>query len=143
MGALNGNNFGAVCNHNVPNVIRGSFRMGAAGEEGPEICRDATGPVPVVFANCFLSPDELAALLNDETYIELNTINNPNGAVRGQVIPPTPPSLGMCDPADALGGDLLLTDGAYQGPTNSMTRSHISQHRFPAHLTKIWNETPI
>ena len=116
VGALNGNDFGAVCNHNVSNVIRGSFRLGAVGEEGPEICRDATGPVPVVFASCFLSQDELDALLNDGTYMELNTINNPNGAVRGQVNAPRPPSLGMCDPADALGGNLPLTDGAYQGP---------------------------
>ncbi len=116
VGGLNGNNFFATCNHNVRNVIRGSFRQGALGEEGPEICRDATGPAPVVFANCFLSPEELAALLSDDTYIELSTINNPNGEVRGQVMAPRPPSLGMCDPADALGGNSPLTDGAYQGP---------------------------
>ena len=116
LGALNGNNFGATCNHNIQNVIRGSFRMGAAGEEGPEICRDATGPVPVVFADCFLSTDELQALLNDGTYIELSTINNPDGAARGQVNAPMTPSLGMCDPDDAVAGSLPLNDGAYQGP---------------------------
>ena len=116
IGGLDGNNFGAVCTHNVQNVIRGSFRLGAAGEDGPEICRDATGPVPVVFAECFLTQEEVDALLNDGTYIELSTITNPNGAVRGQVIPPAPPTLGMCDPADAPGGSLPLTDGAYQGP---------------------------
>ncbi len=56
------NRFQGVVNHNVPNVIRGSFRQGAAGQEGPEICRDAFGPTPVGF-DCFLDPDEVDALL--------------------------------------------------------------------------------
>ena len=107
-----------ICNHNVPNVIRGSLRRGAAGEEGDEICRDAFGPTPVLFG-CFLEPDELDALFNRETYIELNTLNNPNGEVRGQIDPPTPPSLGRCDPADAPSGLLPITDGTYVGPGQS------------------------
>ena len=61
-----------------PNVIRGSLRQGAAGQEGPEICRDAFGPTPVGF-DCLLTPDEVDALANGDTYIELNTSSNPNG----------------------------------------------------------------
>ena len=104
-----------VCTHNVPNVIRGSLRRGAAGEEGDEICRDAFGPTPVGF-DCGLSPEEVDALLNEGTYIELNTLNNPEGEVRGQIIPPAPPTLGMCDPNDASSGLLPITDGTYVGP---------------------------
>ena len=77
-----GNRFQGVVTHNALSVIRGSFRLGATGEEGLEICRDATGPTPVTF-DCLLDPDELNELLNGGTYIELNTIPNPNGEIRG------------------------------------------------------------
>ena len=99
-GLFGGNQLEMICNHNVPNVIRGSLRKGAAGEEGDEICRDAFGPTPVLFG-CALDPDEVEALSDGEFYIELNTISNPNGEVRGQIIPPMTPTLGMCDPGDA------------------------------------------
>ncbi len=119
---LSGNLLQIVCTHNVPNVIRGSYRLGAAGQEGPEIWRDAFGPTPVGF-DCFLDQDELEALLDGGTYIELNTISNPNGEVRGQVNPLAPPSLGMCDPGDAPDGLLPYTDGAYQGRASLRMRS--------------------
>ena len=114
------NQFQGVVTHNAPNVIRGSFRQGAAGQEGPEICRDAFGPLPVVI-DCFLDPGEVDALRNGDTYIELNTINNPNGEIRGQILADSTEGestgVGGCRPEDAPSGLLPLTDQVYQGPS--------------------------
>ena len=109
-----GNRLQGVVNHNVQNVFQGNVRLGAPGESGRRVCRDATGPIPVRW-DCRLSEDEIAALNDGRFYVDLDTLDFPNGEIRGQIVPSSV-GIGGCTPSDAPSGLLPLTDGAYQGP---------------------------
>lgn len=109
-----GNRLQGVVNHNVQNVFQGNVRLGAPGENGRRVCRDATGPIPVRW-DCRLSADEIAALNDGRFYVDLDTLDFPNGEIRGQIVPSSV-GIGGCNPSDAPSGLLPLTDGAYTGP---------------------------
>ena len=107
-----GNRFRGVVRHNVQNVFRGNVRLGAPGENGRRVCRDATGPRPVRW-DCRLSEDEIAALNDGRFYVDLETPNFLDGEIRGQIVPESP-GVGGCSPGDAPSGLLPFTDGALQ-----------------------------
>ena len=110
----NGNRLRGVVNHNVLNVFEGSIRQGAAGQNGDRVCRDDTGPIPIRW-DCALSPAEVQALLGGDLYVNVHSVNFPNGEIRGQLVPQST-GIGSCSPSDAPSGLAPLTDGAYQGP---------------------------
>ena len=60
------------------------MRDAPAGQNGPEVCQDTSGPNPLVF-QCMLSPSLVTELLKGNIYVTVLTTPFPEGEIRGQL----------------------------------------------------------
>ena len=122
---MDGNLLQGTVTHDVQNVFEGSIRRGQAGQNGDRVCRDDTGPTPIRWQDCLLSPDEIEDLLAGNLNVNVHSVNFPDGEIRGQLLPQST-GVGGCSPGDAPSGLAPLTDGAYQGPAPVRRRVPLS-----------------
>lgn len=73
------------------NFIAGHIHFGIAGTNGPAIFPLTVPIVPGMRSACFdnsfmLTSTQINQLINRELYVNIHTVNNPNGEIRGQLL---------------------------------------------------------
>lgn len=97
-------------------VISADIHRGAPGTNGPVVKHLADGGYIVTSARVTFTAAELQEMASGNWYISLKTVDNPNGELRGQILPPagflpTPatPTPAPQEPAPGGGGNLIIT----------------------------------
>ena len=63
-----------------------SIHIAPANENGPELLMLTGGPTDWEGTTPALTPEEVTALLEGRLYIEVNTVENPEGEIRGHIV---------------------------------------------------------
>jgi hypothetical protein len=72
------------CTHTIIGPTSAAVLRGQTGNEGPPVCSLGIGESPIA-ATCLLSPENSAAFLLGELYIELRSVAYSGGDLRGQI----------------------------------------------------------
>ncbi|HVS13692.1 MAG TPA: CHRD domain-containing protein [Thermoanaerobaculia bacterium] len=84
--SLQGAELTLSCTHNLVDAIAAHIHLGAPGVAGPVILPLGDGASPIQ-AQLELTPEEVADYLIGSYYVNVHTGANPEGEIRGQVVP--------------------------------------------------------
>ena len=110
-------------------LTAGHIHLGAAGANGAVVTplSGASGTVSALSGSAVLSASDEAALLRGDLYVNFHTATNPNGEIRGQIIPSSPavrlPVFAAAHAAAAMSGSLNSTQLLNASSTLSSTIS--------------------